>query len=80
MSKHSCSYVIIVAEITSKNDYYSLFFRCREGSGKSDNLHRFTLVFVTVLKFHVLAQMAICVPFIRTVNAVVRLYQQPWHI
>ena len=30
-----------------------------------------------VLKYHVLAQITIYVPFIRTVNAVVRLHQQP---
>ena len=29
-------------EITSKNDYYSLFFLCREGSGESVHLHRLT--------------------------------------
>ena len=29
-------------EITSKNDYYSLFFLCREGSGESEHLHRLT--------------------------------------
>ena len=77
MSKHSCSYVIIVHEITSKNNYYSLFFQCREGSGESFHLHRLTWVFVLVLKYHVLAQITIYVPFIRTVNAVVRLHQQP---
>ena len=64
-------------EITSKNDYYSLFFLCREGSGESVHLHRLTRVFVLVLKYHVLAQITIYVPFIRTVNAVVRLHQQP---
>ena len=64
-------------EITSKNDYYSLFFLCREGSSESVHLHRLTWVFVLVLKYHVLAQIMIYVPFIRTVNAVVRLHQQP---
>ena len=64
-------------EITSKNDYYSLFFLYREGSGESVHLHRLTWVFVLVLKYHVLAQITIYVPFIRTVNAVVRLHQQP---
>ena len=64
-------------EITSKNDYYSLFFLCREGSGESVHLHRLTWVFVLVLKYHVLAQITIYLPFIRTVNAVVRLHQQP---
>ena len=34
-------------------------------------------LFVLVLKYHVLAQITIYVPFIRTVNAVVRLHQQP---
>ena len=66
--------------MTSKNDYYSLFFLCREGSGESVHLHRLTRVFVLVLKYHVLAQITIYVPFIRTVNAVLRLHQQPWHI
>ena len=78
MSKHSCSYVIIVPwNNIQKNDYYSLFFLCREGSGESVHLHRLTWVFVLVLKYHVLAQITIYVPFIRTVNAVVRLHQQP---
>ena len=83
MSKHSCSYVIIVpwnhpkTSKTSKNDYYSLFLLCREGSGESVHLHRLTWVFVLVLTYHVLAQITIYVPFIRTVNAVVRLHQQP---
>ena len=77
MSKHSCSIVIIVPWNNIQNDYYSLFFLCREGSGESVYLHRLTLVFVLVLKYHVLAQITIYVPFIRTVNAVVRLHQQP---
>ena len=64
-------------EITSKNDNYSLFFLCREGSGESVHLHRLTWVFVLVLKYHVLAQITIYVLFIRTMNAVVRLHQQP---
>ena len=79
-SKYRCGYAIIVPWITSKNDYYSLFFLCREGSGESVHLHRLTWVFVTVLRYHVLPQMAICVPFTITVNAVVKLHQQPWHI
>ena len=76
MSKYSCSYVIIV-QITSKNNYYSLFLLCREGSCESVHLHRLTWVFVLVLTYHVLAQITINVPFIRTVNAVMRLHQQP---
>ena len=40
------------------------------------HLNRLTRVFITVPKYHVLAQMAICVLFIRTVNAVVRLHKQ----
>ena len=66
-------------EITSKNDYYSLSL-CREGSGCPVHLHMLTRVFITVPKYHMLAQMTICLPFIRTVNAVVRLHQQAWHI
>ena len=74
MSKHSCSYVIIVPWNNIKNDYYSLFFLCREGSGESVHLQRLTWVFVLVLKYQVLAQITIYVPFIGTVNAVVRLH------
>ena len=76
MSKHSCTYVIIVPWNNIKNDYYSLFFLCREGSGESVHLHRLTWIFVLVLKYHVLAQIMIYVPFIITVNAMVRLHQQ----
>ena len=75
MSKHSCSYFIIVPWNNIQNDYYSLFFY-----GESVHLHRLIWVFVLVLKYHALAQITIYVPFIRTVNAVVRLHQQPWHI
>ena len=77
ISKHSCSYVIIVPWNNIQFDYYSLFFLCREGSGESVHLHRLTWVFFLVLKYHVLAQITIYVPFIITVNAVVRLHQQP---
>ena len=34
-----------------------------EGSGESAQLHRLTLAFVTVPKYHVLPEMAICVLF-----------------
>ena len=50
---------------------------CREGSGESVHLHRLTWAFILVLKYHVLAQITIYVPFIKAVNAVVRLHQQP---
>ena len=78
MSKHSCSYVIIVPwNNIQERLLLSIFFLCREGSGESVHLHRLTWVFVLVLKYHVLAQIMIYVPFIRTVNALVRLHQQP---
>ena len=77
MSKHSCSYVIIVPWNNIQKQLLLSIFLCREGSGESVHLHRLTLVFILVLKYHVLAQITIYVPFIRTVNAVVRLHQQP---
>ena len=75
MSKHSCSCVIIVPW----NNIQKRLLLSLEGSGESVHLHRLTWVFVLVLKYHVLAQITIYVPFIRTVNAV-RLHQQPRHI
>ena len=81
MSKHSCSYFIIVPwDNIQKRLLLSICFLCREGSDESVHLHRLTWVFVLVLKYHVLAQITIYVPFIRTVSAVVRLHQQTWHI
>ena len=77
MSKHSCSYVIIVPWNNIQKRFLLSFFLCREGSGESVHLHRLTWVFVLVLNYHVLAQITIYVPSIRTVNAVVRLHQQP---
>ena len=76
MSKHSCSYVIIVSWNNIQKRLLLSIFLCREGSRESVHLHRLTWVFVLVLKYHVLAQITFYVPFIRTVNAVVRLYQQ----
>ena len=76
MSKHSCSYVIIVPWNNIQERLLISIFLCREDSGESVHLHRLTWVFVLVLKYHVLAQITIYVPFIRTVNAVVRLPQQ----
>ena len=77
MSKHSCSYVIIVPWNNIQKRLLLSIFLCREGSGESVHLHRLIWVFVLVLKYHVLAQITIYLPFIRTVNAVVRLHQQP---
>ena len=77
MSKHSCSYVIIIPWNNIQKRLLLSIFLCREGSGESVHLHRLTWVFVLVLKYHVLAQITIYEPFIRTVNAVVRLHQQP---
>ena len=48
-----------------------------EGSGESAHLHRLAGTFVTVPKYHVLAQIAICVPFILAAKAVANLHQQP---
>ena len=78
-SKHSCSYVIIVPwNNIQKRLLLSIFFNAEKALA---SLYiRFTWVFVLVLKYHVLAQITIYVPFVGTVNAVVRLHQQPWHI
>ena len=56
MSKHSCSYVIIVPWNNIKKRLLLTIFLCREGSGKSVHFHRLTWVFILVLKYHVLAQ------------------------
>ena len=80
MSKHSCSFIIIVPwNNIQKRLLHSIFFYAEKALA-SVHLHRLTWVFVLVLKYHVLAQITIYVPFIITVNAVVRLHQQPLHI
>ena len=77
MSKHSYSYIIIVPWNNIQKRLLLSIFLCRGDSGESVHLHRLTWVFVLVLKYHVLAQITIYVPFIRIVNAVVRLHQRP---
>ena len=51
-----------------------------EGSGESAYLHKLAWAFVTVPKHPVLAQMAICVPFMWAAKVVASLHQQPRHI
>ena len=77
MSKHSCSYVIIVPWNNIQKRFLLSIFSMQRRIWRVCTLHRLTWVFVLVLKYHVLAQITIYVPFIRTVNAAVRLPQQP---
>ena len=65
MSKHSCSYAIIVPLNNIQKRLLLSIFLCREGSGEFVHLHMLTWVFVLLLKYHVLAQIMIYVPFIK---------------
>ena len=75
MSKYSCSCVIVPWNNVQERLLLSIFLYA-EKAVASAHLHRLTRVFVLVLKY-VLAQVTIYIPFIRTVNALVRLHQQP---
>ena len=59
----------------SKCDFGAIY-DCSECSGESAHLHRFPCAFITVPKSHALAQMTICVPFIRAAKALASLHQQ----
>ena len=54
-------------------------FAGSKGSWESACLHRLAWAFVTVSKYHMLAEIAIFVTFMWTANAVVSLHQQPQH-
>ena len=67
-------------EITSKNDYYSLFFSMQRRLWRVCTFAQTHPSLRHSTEISCADSKTICVPFIRTVNAVVRLYQQPWHI
>ena len=77
MSKHSCSYVIIVPWNNIQKRLLLSIFSMQRRLWRVCTFAKLTWVFVLVLKYHVLAQITIYVPFIITVNTVVRLHLQP---
>ena len=83
---HSCQqrilwWVCTFAQAKSLDNAISvkIYFAGSEGSWESARLHRLAWAFVTVLKYHVLAEMAIFVTFMWAANAVLSLRQQPQH-
>ena len=66
----------IFAQAKSLDNAISIKISCAgsEGSWESACLHRLARAFVTVLKYHVLAEMAIFVTFMWTANVVVSLH------
>ena len=83
---YSCEQLILCwvctfAQAKSLDNAISIKISCagRKGSWESARLHRLTWAFVTVLKYHVLAETAIFVTFVWTANAVVSLHQQTQH-
>ena len=69
-------WVCIFAQAKSLDNAISIRISCAgsEGSWESARLHRLAWAFVTVSKYHVLAEIAIFVTFMWTVNAVVSLH------
>ena len=74
-------WVCIFGQAKSLDNAISIKISCAgsEGSWDSARLHRLAWAFITVSKYHVLAEMAIFVTFMLRANIVVSLHQQPQH-
>ena len=77
MSKHSCSYVIIVPWNNIQKRLLLSIFSMQRRLWWVCTFAQAHLSLRPGTEYHVLAQITIYVPFKRTVNAVVRLHQQP---